>query len=83
MTLEVRQWNRAAQQLYRALGFTEVGIHNRYYRDRGEDAHLLTRFGLDVGKIWRSLAVHLQTCRDIFLAEANSDDAPGESLAGV
>lgn len=66
MTLEVRQWNRAAQQLYLALGFAEVGIHKHYYRDTGEDAHLLTFFGLDDGAAWRPLFVQLVDLRTQF-----------------
>src|SRR5690606_26310798 len=38
--LEVRPSNRAAQSLYRSLGFDEVGRRRAYYSD-GEDAILL------------------------------------------
>jgi len=41
-TLEVRQSNLAAQQLYRAFGFAEVGCRKRYYRDNFEDALIMT-----------------------------------------
>ena len=51
VTLEVRQHNLGAQQLYAGLGFTEVGIRKRYYRDTGEDGHLLTLFELDSGAL--------------------------------
>jgi ribosomal protein S18 acetylase RimI-like enzyme len=40
--LEVRASNVAALRLYRRLGFDEVGVRPRYYRD-GEDALLLSR----------------------------------------
>lgn len=38
MTLEVRRGNVAAQNLYKKLGFMEVGFRKRYYADNGEDA---------------------------------------------
>ncbi len=38
MTLEVRRSNTAAQNLYKKLGFIEVGFRKRYYADNGEDA---------------------------------------------
>lgn len=40
--LEVRAGNAAAQQLYRASGFTVVGRRRRYYKDPLEDALLMT-----------------------------------------
>ena len=42
VTLEVRQSNRAAIQLYRKLGFEPVGVRKRYYTDPVEDAQLWT-----------------------------------------
>lgn len=36
--LEVRESNRAARNLYRKVGFDEVGRRPRYYRDTNEDA---------------------------------------------
>ena len=38
LTLEVRKSNEAAQNLYRKLGFVDVGFRKRYYADTGEDA---------------------------------------------
>jgi ribosomal-protein-alanine N-acetyltransferase len=38
MTLECRKNNIAAQNLYRKLGFIDVGVRKRYYSDTGEDA---------------------------------------------
>ncbi len=38
MTLEARVSNRAAQNLYRKLGFQNGGIRKRYYTDNLEDA---------------------------------------------
>ena len=35
--LEVRVSNIPAQNLYKKLGFTEVGIREKYYQDNGED----------------------------------------------
>ena len=45
VTLEVRAGNAPAIALYTKFGFAEVGRRRRYYAD-GEDALLLTRFGL-------------------------------------
>lgn len=42
VTLEVREHNLAAQQLYKKFRFEEVGLRKRYYRDTGEDAILMT-----------------------------------------
>jgi len=41
LTLEVRTGNRQALGLYRSLGFTQIGVHEGYYSDTGEDALLL------------------------------------------
>jgi ribosomal-protein-alanine N-acetyltransferase len=41
-TLEVRVSNVAAQGLYEKYGFAKVGLHFRYYSDRGEDALIMT-----------------------------------------
>lgn len=38
MTLEVRLSNKAAQGLYRKMGFQDGGIRKRYYSDNQEDA---------------------------------------------
>ena len=50
ITLEVRAGNAAAQELYRNLGFAEVGVRRRYYpptkTQPAEDAVLMTRSGL-------------------------------------
>ena len=40
MTLEVRRSNTVAQNLYKSLGFIELGVRKRYYEDNGEDAYL-------------------------------------------
>ncbi len=40
--LEVRRSNVAAQQLYHRFGFEVVSVRNRYYRDNGEDALMMT-----------------------------------------
>ncbi len=39
--LEVRARHLVAQNLYRSLGFVEVGYRPKYYRDNGEDAILM------------------------------------------
>ena len=41
-TLEVRERNHGAQELYRKYRFSEVGLRKGYYRDTGEDAILMT-----------------------------------------
>lgn len=38
ITLEVRQSNIPAQELYRKLGFRTLGIRKKYYQDNREDA---------------------------------------------
>lgn len=37
-TLEVRRSNTPAIELYRALGYRQVGVRPNYYADEGEDA---------------------------------------------
>ena len=41
LTLEVRQSNVKAQNLYKSLGFVKVNVRKRYYEDTGEDAWLM------------------------------------------
>ena len=41
LTLEVRQNNATAQNLYKSLGFVKVNVRKRYYEDTGEDAWLM------------------------------------------
>ena len=41
LTLEVRESNTAAQNLYKSLGFLKVNVRKRYYEDTGEDAWLM------------------------------------------
>lgn len=41
MTLEVRRSNLVAQNMYKKLGFIELGYRKRYYEDNGEDALLM------------------------------------------
>ena len=43
MTLEVRRSNQAAQNLYHACGFLDVGYRKRYYEDNREDALIMFR----------------------------------------
>lgn len=42
VTLEVRESNQAAQELYRGFGFEVVGRRKGYYHDNNEDALLMT-----------------------------------------
>jgi ribosomal-protein-alanine N-acetyltransferase len=41
-TLEVRENNRLAQQIYKKFGFTTVGQRLHYYKDNNEDAIIMT-----------------------------------------
>ncbi len=43
LTLEVRQSNLGAQQLYCRHGFSPVGLRKNYYQNPKEDAVLMTR----------------------------------------
>jgi len=43
VTLEVRESNQAAIDLYRSFGFTRVGVRRQYYYDDKEDAVLMAR----------------------------------------
>lgn len=45
LTLEVRESNTPAINLYSSLGFVEVGKRPRFYREPTEDAILMTKFG--------------------------------------
>ena len=40
-TLEVRKSNIRAQNLYKSLGFIQLGVRKRYYEDNNEDALLM------------------------------------------
>ncbi len=62
-TLEVRPSNRAARELYRSLGFEEVGYRRRYYPDR-EDALVLILTGLHRDPVWTPLAAQLTELRE-------------------
>jgi [ribosomal protein S18]-alanine N-acetyltransferase len=42
-TLEVRRSNHAARELYRDLGYRQVGVRPNYYADEGEDAIVMVR----------------------------------------
>jgi [ribosomal protein S18]-alanine N-acetyltransferase len=49
--LEVRRSNRAALALYRAYGFSAIGIRRGYYSDTSEDAvEMLLRLDPDSGR---------------------------------
>lgn len=45
-TLEVRDNNFVAQQMYREFGFISVGRRQQYYKDNNEDAIVMTVVGL-------------------------------------
>jgi [ribosomal protein S18]-alanine N-acetyltransferase len=46
--LEVRARNEAAQAMYRKFGFAVTGRRQKYYKDNGEDAILMTLEPLEV-----------------------------------
>lgn len=46
LTLEVREGNRAARNLYEKYGLEVMGRRRGYYTDNGEDALLMTATGL-------------------------------------
>jgi len=62
-TLEVRASNHAAIALYTKLGFIQVGLRKRYYRDNNEDALLLTLFELNSEAVWQPLHERLVELR--------------------
>lgn len=51
VSLEVRETNTKAQQLYQKFGFEEVGIREDYYQDTRENALVLTLKTLDKSKL--------------------------------
>jgi [ribosomal protein S18]-alanine N-acetyltransferase len=55
--LEVRRSNRAAIRLYRAVGFSAMGIRSRYYADNQEDA-------IDMTLAFHPVTGQVQACRD-------------------
>lgn len=69
MTLEVRQSNIAAQQLYAKYDFAVVGKRPRYYKDTGEDAVLMTAEPLN-GRYHQFLIAQKQTLRKQLKTEA-------------
>jgi len=44
ITLEVRQSNQSAINLYKKYGFNEVGLRKNYYADNHENAILMTKY---------------------------------------
>jgi [ribosomal protein S18]-alanine N-acetyltransferase len=54
-TLEVRETNQAALELYRGFGFRAAGMRRRYYQDNGEDAVV----------VWRTPATLAGTLDDV------------------
>lgn len=45
--LEVRSSNAAAMELYKKAGFKEVAVRKAYYEDNGEDAIIMSRYGVE------------------------------------
>jgi ribosomal-protein-alanine N-acetyltransferase len=65
-TLEVRQSNAAAIELYQRFGFRTAGLRRRYYQDNGEDALIM----------WRTPATLNGTLEDIPAAGPVTPTAP-------
>ena len=49
VTLEVRETNVVAQNLYHKYGFSVVGRRKRYYSDNSEDAYIMSTDSVRVG----------------------------------
>jgi ribosomal-protein-alanine N-acetyltransferase len=62
MTLEVRESNTVAQQLYRKYGFTTVTTRNGYYSDDNESALVMWAGNLKSGLYRNRLHVLRQRC---------------------
>ena len=43
MLLEVRVSNKAAQKVYKRMGFVEIGVRKQYYSDTLEDAIVMLK----------------------------------------
>ena len=65
ITLEVRQSNHGAIQLYGQFGFRSAGVRRRYYQDNGEDALIM----------WRTPATLRGTLEDVPGARASDSRA--------
>jgi ribosomal-protein-alanine N-acetyltransferase len=56
VTLEVRESNHGAQQLYAKYGFEPSGLRRAYYTDNREDALIMTVGGIQTPAYVRKLA---------------------------
>jgi ribosomal-protein-alanine N-acetyltransferase len=70
-TLEVRVSNLGAYELYRKFGFEVVGRRKAYYRDNGEDAHIMSVTPLATAL--KSAARWVRPARTDCQAEAGSE----------
>ncbi|HET7090771.1 MAG TPA: ribosomal protein S18-alanine N-acetyltransferase [Anaerolineae bacterium] len=74
VTLEVRESNRVAQNLYRKYGFVVASTRPRYYQDNGENAFLMALEGVS-GEAYR------RALRDLTgLLQARLASADGEPI---
>jgi ribosomal-protein-alanine N-acetyltransferase len=69
LNLEVRESNRAAQNLYRKYGFREAAIRKNYYTDSGENAVVMWADDIRTPGYRQALYAQRQT---IYQAEATS-----------
>lgn len=51
MTLEVRESNTVAQNLYLSMGFEIAGRRKKYYQDTGEDGFIMWKHDLKSSKV--------------------------------
>jgi ribosomal-protein-alanine N-acetyltransferase len=61
VTLEVRESNRIAQNLYTKYGFIKVGVRKGYYTDNREDALIMTTDNI----VSDSFKRHLQSLKEV------------------
>ncbi len=74
ITLEVRESNRVAQNLYRKYGFVVTGQRSRYYQDNHENALLMAVDGANTDSYRRALS-RLTAALSARLAQINTQFA--------
>lgn len=71
MTLEVRESNDAAQNLYKKYGFTVVSTRRAYYSDNNENALVMWAGNLK-GELYQNRLRALRTQLDQYIARQNA-----------
>lgn len=59
-TLEVREHNIAAHNLYKKFGFTDVAMRRRYYSDNGENAIIMWANDIVSDAYWDMLQTYIR-----------------------